>query len=218
MKNKRREYTTRYMNYKRLYGECFKKKVFETDNKHLMMSEVSLYSSTCAQHAEATSKKIADIMGTNNIVITDATAHIGGNTYNFAKNFKQVNAVEINKGNYDMLVNNMKILKVVEKIDFKCQDYTMICKSLKQDVIFIDPPWGGPEYKYKESLDISLSKIDLSDVILSVVNNAKLIVIKLPFNYNFNRLIKKLNNKVKTIIIDQMVKKTRPVMMTYVVV
>lgn len=218
MYNKTREYTLRYMNYKKILNECFKKRVFDTEDKNIMMNDVSLYSSTCKEHAQITSQKIVDIMGTKNITITDATAHIGGNTYNFAKNFKHVNAIELNKENFDMLINNMKILNVTDKITFKCDDYTKVCSNLKQDVVFIDPPWGGPEYKNKECLDLSLSNVDIGDVIINIIPNTKLIVLKLPFNFNFNRMIKKLQGKIKTIIIDKLIKKVRPVMMTYIIV
>lgn len=217
MYNKKREYTLRYMNYKKLLTDCFRKKVFDTDNNNIMLSETSLYSSTCKEHADITSAKIANIMNTNNITITDATAHIGGNTNSFAKNFKHVNAIEINKSNFDMLMNNMKILER-GNITFQCDDYLRVCKSLKQDVVFIDPPWGGPEYKNKDVLDISLSKVDLGDIIIDIIPNTKLIVLKLPFNYNFNKLMKKLQNKVHTVIIDQLKKHAHPVMMTYIIV
>jgi hypothetical protein len=67
------------------------------------------------------------------------------------------------------------------------------------DVYYIDPPWGGPDYKKNKSLSINLSGVDLYNIVLSIPLN-KLIILKLPFNYNIdvfkNNIIKqiKMNN------------------------
>ena len=39
--------------------------------------------------------------------------------------------------------------------------------NLKQDVVFIDPPWGGKNYKSKKNLDLFLSNIN----IIKILNN-----------------------------------------------
>jgi len=46
-------------------------------------------------------------LSSTNIVITDATAGVGGNTLSFANNFEYVNAIEINKLRCDYLRNNI---------------------------------------------------------------------------------------------------------------
>lgn len=46
---------------------------------------------------------------TKNLVITDATAHVGGNTISFALyKFKLINSIEINFNYFKMLINNIK--------------------------------------------------------------------------------------------------------------
>ena len=65
--------------------------------------------------------------------------------------------------------------------------------------LFLDPPWGGPEYKKTEMIELYLSNINLKDIILMIPKD-KLIVLKLPYNYNIDffkeNIIKKiiLNN------------------------
>ena len=49
-------------------------------------------------------------------------------------------------------------------------DYVSICRTLKQDVVFMDPPWGGPAYKDTAALlDLYLGPHRLADVCKSVV-------------------------------------------------
>ena len=53
------------------------------------------------------------------------------------------------------------------------------------DIYFFEPPWGGPQYKKKDILELYLSNIELKNII-EMIPNKKLIVLKLPFNYDYN--------------------------------
>ena len=70
----------------------------------------------------------------------------------------------------------------------------MVClaifKELKQDVIYLDPPWGGPEYKHKKTIKIKLGETRLEELCDNIIQNklCKLLVLKLPFNYDLNEL------------------------------
>ena len=62
----------------------------------------------------------------------------------------------------------------------------------KTDVLYIDPPWGGPDYKDKSNLDLFLGseRIDeFLELILLQDWRPSYIFLKLPRNYNFARLI-----------------------------
>jgi hypothetical protein len=61
---------------------------------------------------------------------------------------------------------------------------------LNQDIIFIDPPWGGKNYKSIDKINISIDEYTLEDICNHLIKNslAKLIVLKLPKNYNFEQL------------------------------
>ena len=95
-------------------------------------------------------------MNLNNLIITDATAGIGGNTISFANNFFKVNAIEINKKRFDFLKNNINVYNF-NNVEIINNDYIKIMKTLKQDIVFIDPPWGGRNYKNINLLNINLS-------------------------------------------------------------
>ena len=42
--------------------------------------------------------------------------------------------------------NNAKIYGVEDRIEFLVGDYFKIAPSLKPDVVFLSPPWGGPGF------------------------------------------------------------------------
>jgi len=60
--------------------------------------------------------------------------------------------------------------------------------------LYLDPPWGGPDYKEKKELDLWLGShrldIFLRDSVLSkeALWKPQWIVLKLPFNYKWDRL------------------------------
>jgi ubiquinone/menaquinone biosynthesis C-methylase UbiE len=180
---------------KRSFGE-------NIDPSKIKLSNISAYSVANLKEAEFLCKRIIEILGTNDLIITDATANVGGNTFGFAKNFKSVNAVEIVTVHYNMLQNNMEYLNMINKVQIFNEDYTKFYSKLVQDVIYIDPPWGGPDYIKKFVLDIQLSGIDLVDFVGKILNDCKMVILRLPFNYNFNKILKKLN--IKNIIIDKL--------------
>ena len=65
------------------------------------------------------------------------------------------------------------------------------------DIFFIDPAWGGPNYKKMKDLELFLGKNSLSSIIDSIPKN-KTIVLKLPYNYDLN-LLKKYEINIKKI-------------------
>ena len=117
----------------------------------------------------------------NDYKILDMTAGCGGNMISFCEHFKYAVGVENNITRYTILEKNM--------LSYNYTNYKLICGDSLQmidstfDVFFIDPPWGGPEYKKNEMIELYLSNINLKDIILMIPKN-KLIVLKLPYNYN----------------------------------
>lgn len=215
----------KYEKYKKKYYEIKEgtmnspnEKIYETENIFIKkrsfgenidvskfhITNVSEYSISSVEEANQTANKIAELMETNDLIITDATANVGGNTAGFAKKFKFVNAIEIVKIHADMLKENLKSLGFENKVKVYNDDYTKIYNTINQDVIFLDPEWGGPDYKKKYILDIKIGGIDLVEFLKMILDKAKLIVLKLPFNYNFNKLLKEL--KSKNIIFEKFMK------------
>ena len=145
-----------------------------------------LWSITHPNEADIVSTTISGMTG-NNITILDMTAGCGGNTISFCKYFTNVIGIEYNLKRFNILKTNIKCY------DFN--NYTLICgNSLdyinnKYDVFFIDPPWGGPEYKKQTNIELYMMDKNMNDII-DKIPKGKLIVLKLPFNYNFDGLNK----------------------------
>lgn len=167
--------------------------------EQLYFDSVSLYSMTEDSVADRMSSIIAAWLGSN-IIVTDGTACVGGNTISFARKFKHVNGVELTRNRCDMLKHNAQILGVENKISVYEGDYLDIWKSLKQDVVFLDPPWGGPEYKRARKLDLYLGSVNIATLAFNILSwntdcdgipkrpAAKIVALKLPYNYNFETL------------------------------
>lgn len=120
--------------------------------------------------------------------ITDATACVGGDTIMFAMNFRFVDSIEINKDNFEALVNNLGEYQIKNVSIHHGNSVNVF--TWKTDVLYIDPPWGGRNYKEHKDLDLYLgdTRLDLwVEKILIGKNRPSYIFLKLPFNYNFKR-------------------------------
>jgi predicted RNA methylase len=115
-------------------------------------------------------------------VIMDGTAGAGGNTLSFAKYFERVVAVEINKDEYKTLQHNVNKsgLKNIACTmgDFINERITYI------PVIFLDPPWGGPNYKQLGKINLLLSEKDLTDILRPILSQhpPPVVALKVPYN------------------------------------
>jgi 16S rRNA G966 N2-methylase RsmD len=181
------------------------------DISKLKIDKVGEYSISIPEDALKTTKIILQIMNTNDIIITDATAGVGGNTISFAENFKLVNSIELDSIRFEYLKNNLSIYNK-RNVKLYNSDFLQIISLLKQDVVFIDPPWGGKDYKSKGEIILNVSNISLEKICNNILYNnyAKMVVLKLPINYNTKYLNKnieyvthyyKLRNKMSLVCI-----------------
>ena len=165
------------------------------DKSKLKMSNVGLYSITPYKEADSLSSKILDKLekyGLGELTITDATGGMGGNTISFTKYFKKVNSVELSREHYDILKNNIETVYQSENVQLYNEDYTKIYKNLTQDIIYFDPPWGGPDYKKYSKLKLYLGGTTIDRFIrdnLLEMDELKMIVIKVPRNFDYNSFI-----------------------------
>jgi 16S rRNA G966 N2-methylase RsmD len=157
-----------------------------------------LWSITYPKEADYISNLIKSEIGENSTIV-DATAGVGGNTISFAQHFAKVVSIELSKSRFELLNNNVQVYKLsnVSLINGNCLDH------LNGDYqgYFLDPPWGGPDYKHNYETKIKLGDYTLEQVIHKIKNiNEKTIFIKLPFNYDltefnkFNYKIDKIKN------------------------
>ena len=133
-----------------------------------------------------------------NSIIVDATACIGGDTITFCKNFGIVIPIEENSLRFKYLINNLKVYEFNNVYPIEGNAMDMIPNiEMPIDVIYIDPPWGGKEYKLQEKLELSFATFALEDVIIKLfgsIKSLKIIALKLPKNYDYENFQKKLDS------------------------
>jgi hypothetical protein len=121
--------------------------------------------------------------------ITDLTGNVGGDTILFGLHFKKVHSIEINPENYDALKNNVEQFGLTN-VDLHLGDSTKVY-NWKTDVLYIDAPWGGPDYKEKKELDLFLGDVRIDTFLQDVLKRdtrPEVVFLKLPRNYVFSRL------------------------------
>jgi hypothetical protein len=160
------------------------------DYTALKLSKEGEYSVTRRRDADRILTSIKNTVGElSNKSITDATGCVGGDTIHFGLNFKKVDTIELKKENFVVLQNNVSVYNL-NNVRYHLGDSTKIF-NWKTDILYIDPPWGGPDYKEKAELDLYMSsrRIDnwLEEILLRK-NRPNYIFLKLPNNYNFKRL------------------------------
>ncbi len=122
--------------------------------------------------------------------IVDAMAGVGGNSIAFAKIFSNVEAIEVDKKTYDMLLHNLKLTECghVKTVNADFNSVDIGCP----DLIFYDPPWGL-DYKNFETTQLSVGNLPLSEVLNQV--DCRYAILKLPVNYDLDHLYRETNDK-----------------------
>jgi len=126
--------------------------------------------------------------------IIDCTANIGCDTILFRLLFPyaDIKSIELDKLTYKALSNNMdnicqivgKYVNPIQTINDDCLNYVF---KNHADMIYFDPPWQGVDYKNQTFHNLLLSGYDIGNVINSVLSMYNsLIIVKVPFNFNFN--------------------------------
>lgn len=155
------------------------------------MDQEAMYSTTSPYQFDMVKKMLeTHKIDVKNMIITDATASVGGSSIGFSKLCKHVNTVEINPKTFNMLKNNINLYPI-DNISLYNEDYTKIMKELKQDMVLLDAPWGGMGYKQKSEISLSLSGIDLSEICNELYDYTEYILLKVPKNYEFSKFSKK---------------------------
>lgn len=181
---------------KEIYERYFPKLDNEKDYYKLQISNIGLYSITKPNTAKKIIKIMLKLVKTKNISVTDAFGNTGGMTIMLARYFNHVNTSEITPQNCEILKNNLQVYNLSHKVDVICGDYLKYMTTFKQDIIFFDPPWGGSDYNKKYTIHLGIDNVNINCIINQLVNHAKYIFLRVPFNYNLNDLKYIINNKI----------------------
>lgn len=125
----------------------------------------------------------------NDLIITDATGNNGSDTIAMALKFTHINSIELDKTNFKVLENNVKHVYNLNNVNLINGDSLEYLSKLKQDIIYIDAPWGGTDYKKDKHIELYMSKKNMGEIYNKFQSNAKLFIYKLPTNYDFTNFI-----------------------------
>ncbi|KAJ3417289.1 Trimethylguanosine synthase [Chytridiales sp. JEL 0842] len=99
------------------------------------------------------------------MTVIDAFCGVGGNAIQFAIHCKKVIAVDLDPARLACSKHNAEVYGVADKIEFVLGDFMKLAPSLKADVVFLSPPWGGPSYLNADVFDIkTMMPIDGEDL------------------------------------------------------
>jgi hypothetical protein len=120
--------------------------------------------------------------------ITDLTGNVGGDTILFGLHFKKVDSIELDPTNFEALQNNVDVFGL-KNVKLHQGDSTKLF-NWKTDVLYIDAPWGGPDYKQHKELDLYLGDKRVDEYVREVLakeNRPTYVFLKVPRNYKFDR-------------------------------
>lgn len=155
------------------------------DYSKLLLNKEGKYSVTRRNESE----QIIDFMyfmidNLENKEITDATGCMGGDTINFSLHFKKVRSIEMSSENYKILQNNVNTFNL-KNVEVYHGDSTKIIDWVS-DVLYVDPPWGGPSYRNMQAVELFMGEKRLDvwlEDLMSGPYRPTFIFLKLPFNY-----------------------------------
>uniref|UniRef100_A0A4W6C4E4 Trimethylguanosine synthase n=1 Tax=Lates calcarifer TaxID=8187 RepID=A0A4W6C4E4_LATCA len=87
-------------------------------------------------------------------LVIDAFCGVGGNAIQFALTGQRVLAIDIDPVRLNLARHNATVYGVADRIEFLQGDFLQLAPRLRGDVVFLSPPWGGPDYLTAEVFDI----------------------------------------------------------------
>lgn len=160
------------------------------DASKLRITREGSYSITRRRDSARILEHMASVVGAlDDKIITDTTGCVGGDTINFGLHFKTVHSIEANEENFEALRHNVEAFGLTNVHTYWGDSVRLF--QWYSDVMYIDPPWGGPSYRTRRTLELFLSDVRLDkwvEQVLLRANHPKWIALKLPRNYNLGRL------------------------------
>ena len=124
-------------------------------------------------------------------VIVDGFCGVGGNTIQFAKTCSHVIAIDIDPKKIEAAKQNARIYGVEDNIEFIVGDFFKVAPTITHaDVIFLSPPWGGPQYLEADVFDLhSMIPVDGLKVFETALEVSENIAYYVPKNTNVDQIV-----------------------------
>lgn len=168
--------------------------VLNVEMDKLQISDVGKYSTSQVSGAKQLVHyikrycKVFNINKCADLVITDGTGNNGSDTIYLALNFKHINSIEKDPNEFKVLSNNVETYKLTNVKLFNGSTLEII-SMLKQDIVYIDAPWGGVSYKTHKQVRLYMDNQEISQIYKTNKQYAKLFIFKVPRNYDFNNFV-----------------------------
>jgi hypothetical protein len=133
-------------------------------------------------------------------LIVDATAHIGGDTITLSKIYPDAKIIA-----YDIDLDAIKCLRInvekyapqPERVEIIHGDSSDLILKISEeiDILYFDPPWGGPSYSTQHKVPLHLSGKPVDEIIKNILAKklAKNIILKAPRNFAYSEFKNSVN-------------------------
>nr|XP_043870766.1 trimethylguanosine synthase isoform X2 [Solea senegalensis] len=128
-------------------------RLFSRFDEGIKLDREGWFSVTPERIAEHIALRVKQSFCDSQLVI-DAFCGVGGNAIQFALTGKRVLAVDIDPVRLNLARHNAAVYGVDHLIDFLQGDFLQLAPRLRGDVVFLSPPWGGPDYLTADVFDI----------------------------------------------------------------
>ena len=169
-------------------------------NQKLLITNIGKYSITKPLQGKWMKSIMIDFfkqkkLNTKYCTIIDAFAGIGGDSIFFSKYFQHVHAIEKNKTHFEVLKNNIEVLDL-NNVHLYMGNFMHVIQQAKlidtKYILYMDPPWGGPEYKKQEMIDLEIeldvpNEKKLYEVMNSLYNYYHIVFLKAPINIQIEK-------------------------------
>jgi len=163
--------------------------------KQIQLDEVAYFSLCPKTHADKVTKAIVKYVGgeskAKTMTITDGCAGVGGVSMSLiiSDKFLSVNSVESDASRERMLEANIQAIKRFDNNTTShvvLGNYLNVMHTLQQDIVFFDPPFGGPGYKYYHNAVLFLGNKHIADIVNSLLisKKTKYVFIRTPENFD----------------------------------
>jgi hypothetical protein len=183
-------------------------KLSEDKRERLELDETALYSVTDQRTADELTEIVHKLPGVGlGTLVVDGTACVGGNLLSFASSghFQSIWGVELDSGRFKMLEHNVKVAlgeTAQRRVRLMNTDIVSFLKSvpssLRGSVLFLDPPWGGPQYKQHVNVDLELSGVPVEQICEMAGKEClcRYVILKAPTNYPVGGLVNHVTGRV----------------------
>ena len=117
-------------------------------------------------------------------LIIDAFTGVGGNAIQFAYTCERVVAIDLDAERLALARHNARVYEVDDRIEWLHADFFAVAPALRADVVFLSPPWGGPEYQHAAEFDVStmMGGLDGAEILRQALRIAPSVCYFLPKN------------------------------------